>query len=421
MSVIADVNGVVRGKFTIPSGVPVGTKRVEISGAGGASGAASFTGRGIREIREQVARRQTWRTNTFEVIQEFDPVERAPVVRGVDPLAQTFTLDANAQVSGVDLWFSDRPTTDVVVQIRDTATGLPNKAVLAECRVPPSAINTGGAHTRLLFDTGDLYMFAGTEYALIVMCNDPIGACSVAEIGKFDTVGQKWITEQPYTVGVLLSSSNASTWTAHQDRDLTFRLLRNEYTEASRDISLGSVAVVDATDLLLLADVEIPASVTNVVYVLTLPGGQAITTTPGKPIRLALPVTGNIAVTARLTATAAVAPVIYPGAQLLVGKVKDTATYVTRAVPAGAGSTVKVIYNAFLPSGAAVAAEVSGVDAGDTFTAIPLATTNPMDDGFVECIHTITGFSEDAVRVKLTLSGSTSARPVVQDLRVIVL
>ena len=52
-----------------------------------------------------------------------------------------------------------------------------------------------------------------------------------------------------YRIGVLLSSSNASTWTAHQDRDLKFRLLACRFTENTRTVPLGNITVTDSTDL----------------------------------------------------------------------------------------------------------------------------------------------------------------------------
>lgn len=57
---------------------------------------------------------------------------------------------------------------------------------------------------------------AKREYAVVVLCDDATTALYVAELGKQDPT-RGYVTSQPYQVGVLLSSSNASTWTAHQD------------------------------------------------------------------------------------------------------------------------------------------------------------------------------------------------------------
>lgn len=65
------------------------------------------------------------------------------------------------------------------------------------------------------------------------VCNSTADtAIKVAELGKYDAVNSRWVTSQSYQVGILLSSSNASTWTLHQNLDLTFRLLAAKFTES---------------------------------------------------------------------------------------------------------------------------------------------------------------------------------------------
>ena len=60
----------------------------------------------------------------------------------------------------------------------------------------------------------------------------------------------------PYGVGVLFSSSNASTWTAHQDTDLMFKLYRTQYT-GNGEIIFNNVAVRDITGVMLDAAYEV--------------------------------------------------------------------------------------------------------------------------------------------------------------------
>lgn len=413
----ANGSGVITGSFTIPVGVPSGNKQVEMIGAGGSRGLAMFSGQGTLE-------RQVWQqqTTVTETRWQSPPI---PVPRGdggTDPLAQTFTLTANTQVSGIDVWFAAASTTKTSVQIRETTAGFPNLSILAEAVLDPGSLVTGGGHTRFTFDH-PVNLLAGNEYAIVVLCNDATGALSVAELGKFDATAQRWITSQPYTVGVLLSSSNATTWTPHQDRDLAFRILRANFTQTERTVALGNVAVTAATDLLLMSYAERPASQTGVKYRLTLPdaGPTVLTVDDGQPVQLAAAITGNVSVAAILAGDASASPVLFPGTQLVSGVVATTGDYVSRAVPGGAGVTVKVIYEAFVPSGADVDVFCKGPDIGDTWTAITSVTTRAVDDGFVEFTHTLTGVTETSVQTKLALSGTTAARPRVRDLRVIVL
>jgi hypothetical protein len=145
------------------------------------------------------------------------------------------------------------------VQIREVSNGVPTRTVLAEAVVPAaSLVVTGGGHTRIRFDA-PVALAASTEYALVILCNDADTAVAIAEMGQFDSLHQQWVAAQPYTIGVLLSSSNASTWTAHQTRDLTFRLLEAGYAEGTNTLDLGTATVTDgATDLILLALAESP-------------------------------------------------------------------------------------------------------------------------------------------------------------------
>lgn len=187
-----------------------------------------------------------------------------------DPLAQTFSVDETMQLAGVDLWFTAK-NGPVTVQIRETGNGYPTRTVLGAGRIKPdSIVVSGGGHTRILFDS-PVSVLAGTEYALVVLCDDAQTSVAVANLGEFDQLAQQFVTVQPYQVGVLLSSSNASTWTAHQARDLTFRLLRAAYTETSKAVDLGSVAVSGATDMLLMSLAEEPGAATRLDYRLTLP------------------------------------------------------------------------------------------------------------------------------------------------------
>lgn len=398
---VANGAGVVTGSFAIPSGVPAGIKPVEVTGAGGSHGTAVFTGQGtlVSEL---------WQQQTSIITRFWE--------QSTDPLAQTFSIPMSRQISGVDLWFTAAPTTQVSVQLRATTVGFPNRQILAEKKLAPGAVVLGGGHTRFTFDR-PVSLLANTEYAIVVLCDDADGTVSVAELGKFDAVAQRWITSQPYTVGVLLSSSNASTWTAHQDRDLTFRILAANFTETERTVPLGSASVTGATDLMLLAFADRPASQTGVRYTLTMPDASVITVDNLQPVQLAAPVTGTVSVAAVLSGDAAASPVLFPGTQLIEGTIGANGTYISRAVPAGAGVSVKVIFDALVPSGATIAVEYKGIDAGDVWTAVPEIATRNVDNGFVEFTHEITGITETAVQVRLTLNGTTSARPRVRDLR----
>lgn len=402
MTLQANSSGVVTGKFRIPADVPAGAKRVTFTGSGGSRGEATFTGEGtlINENRQM----QTTVTTSFWWV-------------SVDPLAQTFTLNESCQIAAVDLWFTAKGTSNVVVQIRETSTGFPTRTVLAEGRVTPAAITVSNInHTRVTLNR-PVFLEAGVEYALVVLCDDAYTAVAIAELGKWDSANNRWVTSQPYQVGVLLSSSNASTWTAHQDRDMAFRLQKAVYGQDSRTVNLGTVPVANATDLMVLPLVETPAASSRMAFQLGLPSGENLLVSDGQPVRLPVPVSGNVAVTALMGGDRRASPVLWPGTQVVAGEVATTGTYVTRAIPAGLNVRVRALFEALIPAGASVSVQMKGIDSGDTWVTVPYESASPVGDGWFEIKHELAGVSEDAVQVRLTLTGNSAARPRVRKLR----
>jgi hypothetical protein len=399
MTITANAAGELSGKFTIPTGIPAGVKKVVFTGQGGAKGETTFTGQG---------------TLVSETKQSFVTITE----RRTDPLAQTFVLDASVQIVGVDVLVTAKGSTDMEVQIRDVTAGFPGQNIFATSRKKASAITVGGF---VRFDFSQpIYLRAGDEYAIVVMCNDADGAIAVAELGKFDASNQKWVTSQPYTVGVLLSSSNATTWTTHQEKDMTFRLVRANYTQNEREVDLGTFSATHATDIVIAGKFEIPTASTGVKYRLTLPSGEVLIVTPSQYVRLGEPTSGVFHVAAILTGSNLVSPLVFAGTQVIVGTVSESAEYVTRAITGGSNVQIKLIYEAFIPSGSSVSATYKGVDSTDTWVANPVASTANLDDGWVELTHSVTNVTESMVHSKLTLHGSSAARPRIRNLRMIV-
>lgn len=409
MTLTADSNGVVIGKFTIPANVPSGTKEVKFNGQGGSVATSSFFGSGtsVDDIRTLITRITTtlWFSGT-----------------GVDPLAQTFSLLRPLQLEGVEFFFGAVGSTNVAVQIRETQVGFPTSTVLAEARRVASGI-TPNAWNKFEF-TAPIRLEANVEYAVVALCNDAVSELAIAELGKFDVAAQQWITGQPYTVGVLLSSSNASTWTAHQDRDLAFRLLAREYTETEKLIDLGNVTIADCTDMLTLTTIDSPTSTATGELEITLPDGMVIKSGDNQRISFNGPTSGTVGVKARLRADLTSSATIYPGTQVVQGEVRSSGDYISAAIDAdAAGCTVKVIYDAIVPSGSTVTPEVSGVDVGDAWLSLtPIGVPKLIngDLGLYEFQFERTGVTEARVRTKITLTGTPTARPRVRNLRVIV-
>ena len=120
-------------------------------------------------------------------------------------------------------------------------------------------------------------------------------------------------------------------------------------------------------------------------------------------------------------------PILYNGTWLLTGKIGNSGTYISRAVQAGQNVRVKVIYDALLPSGASVNCQIKGNATGENpntaqdWTDVPQISSSPTDDGYYEIVREISGQTFESAAVKLILNGSTIARPMVKNLRVMIL
>lgn len=399
MPISANSSGVLTGTFTVPANVPAGTKLVEFVGAGGSYGAGQYTGRGELLV-------QRWNRVTTRA-------------RFIDPLAQTFTLPRGRHITAVDLTFAVKGGNDpVLVQIRETDNGIPTQTVLADATIAASAINTSAPWVRATFGT-PVWLDGDREYAIVVLTNDANHALAVAELGKFDSAAQRWVTSQPYTIGVLLSSSNASTWTPHQEKDLRFRLIGAAFSSNSRTVALGTVAASNISDLLAVAPIDRPSAATSLLLRFTRPSGVTYELQPGQAIALDSRVTDTLTAQAVLTGNAFESPVLYPGAQSIVGDLDESATYVTRQIPAGTSKTIKVIFDAVIPGSAAVAVAFETSTPG-VFTTLTSPTAVQLGDGLVEYSYSSGTVTVANTRIRLTLTGNAASRPRVRNLRVVV-
>lgn len=404
---VADDQGKISGIFHIPANVSAGSKTVSFIGKGGSKGVTAFVGQG--KLTSTILRSVT--NITYQRYR-------------YDPLAQTFTLEKNTQLAGVDLWFTAKDT-EVRIEIREVQNGVPNSTVLAQQAIAPeNIVASGGGYTRILFDVPVL-LSAWTEYALVVLCNDPNTKLAVAEMGKYDVNAQQWVTAQAYTSGVLLSSSNASSWTAHQDMDLTFRLLEAEFSENAKEIDLGTVAMQNATDLMLLSVSDIPSAQCRVEYEMTItdsskPEGRNTSVqsvADGQVVLLAEPTSGQVSVKAKLTGDRANSPILFPGTQFLSGTVGETANYVSRSISAKDAAKAVLVYDAFIPSSKAGVTPKIKIDSGD-WENMDQTEARKIDDGFVEFRYEkALDAGTNMIKAEFLLSGTPTARPIVRDIR----
>jgi hypothetical protein len=393
MPIEADNRGVAEGSLTVPEGIPAGTVLVRVEGDQGGVGSTTYAASG--DITTESRRIVT------------------TVVANYDPLAQTFTLSEGRHVAAIDLWFKNKGSSRVLVQIRETTVGFPNQNVLAQGSVYPDDINVNGTHTRINFSP--VWLEANVEYAIVILTDDPETSVAVVELGKFDSIHNTWITKQAYQIGVLLSSSNASAWTAHQELDLAFRLQACRFTETERQINLGTITANQNTDLLTLANIERVSSETDVEFIFTDSNGKTNVVAEDMPVALKEKMDGAISVKAKLKGTATRSPVIFQGVQAVLGTIDATADYVTRAISAGTNVTVKIIYESFTPGNANVKVYVE--NPYTTWSSVSLSSGAPVGDSWEERTHVLENFNGATTRVKLVLEGNVLYRPKVRNLR----
>lgn len=405
----ADANGVLTGSFTIPANMPAGARQVEFRGTASVA-FATFVGQGtlaVKTLRKvQNVYSHTVNTTTVTTTRTISS----------DPLAQTFTVERDVMLAGVDLWFRVRGSTNAQVQIREVENGFPTSVVLAEALVKPSQQVTNGGHTRCLFDF-PLPLESGVEYAIVILCNDAQTELAIAEMGKFDSSAQKWVTLQPYVVGVLLSSSNARTWTAHQDRDLAFRLLKASYSAKSASIELGNVSLpAGTTDILLTGAAELPGAACWNDYALVLPSGRGtLSLSDGQSVTLSQAVSGSAKLTARLHGDSEFTPILWPGTQIIAGRLRTSGDYVSRSIVTTGANKAILIYDEWKPSGSNITPQIQ-IDSG-AWQALTLAESVNQGDGVVERRYEKALSGNSQIKIRLALAGSAAARPCIYNVR----
>ena len=395
----ANTNGEMAGSFDIPTGIPAGIKLVEFLGAGGMFGSAEYTGQGTLTVRR------------------WNRVRTVVTIRW-DPLAQSFTLPEGRQITALDLKFAAIGDTNnpVHVQIRESDNGYPTQTVIADAVIAGNELTTANTYVRANFGN-PVYLEENTEYFIVLSTDDDTHAVRVAELGKFDSNSQAWVTAQPYTVGVLLSSSNASTWTAHQDKDMCFRLIGADYTSTQQTVNLGSLTVSSMTDLQAIAPIDLPTNTTSIFFRYTRSTGEVFELTPGQSLQFETSISDTMQIQAVLNGTSKVSPVLFPGVQSVTGTLDNTAFYQSREFQVGSGgSTMRVIFDANIPGTSSVTPEY---DNGG-FNGLTLASATPLGDGFNEYVYEDTGITGlSASKIKLSLSGGPEARPKIRNLRAV--
>jgi hypothetical protein len=185
-----------------------------------------------------------------------------------DPLAQTFLVQnrGGAFITSVDIWLASvDPVKPITMQIREVVNGYPGKNILPfsnvtlypyELRDENQPPGYGLSANRVEVEGGvwlapdkptkftmkaPIFVQDVGEYCIVLLSNSNNYHAWTSELGGIDVTGPtpRLISEQPYA-GVLFKSQNASTWTAHQNEDLMFRVNVAEFQTAGSAMFVNS-------------------------------------------------------------------------------------------------------------------------------------------------------------------------------------
>ena len=314
----ADVNGFTKGTFVIPANTLCGTVEVQMypESEPNKLAVATFTSEGtLRETKQVV-----WKEITK--------------VKTVDPVAQTFQFDTDQFITSVGIYFcATDGINDVSVQIRGTTNGYPNQTCYAEKILKGGTIrksNDGTVETKVTFDD-PVYCKKDTQYAICILTESNTNSLFYSELGQRDIRTNARLIKNPYSAGMMFSSSNAIAWTAHQGSNLKFSIYGNVYN-APGYVYFNTLSRISYDRIMIMADVSCPGG-TSIVWEYTNDGGMN-----WMPIVLfndmeLSSILDNALVRARLEPNGTVSPVILADSCYLIGFSNNTeSNYVSRNI-----------------------------------------------------------------------------------------
>jgi hypothetical protein len=336
-TVRANSSGMVEATFLIPSGIRTGTREVILKNSSNTC-SAPFTSIGTKETT-------------------VDTITRTRItVTAVDPLAQTFQFDNTTFLSSIGAYFSAKDNTNnVLVQVRNVVNGYPGNVIYAEKFLTPSQVNISAdatVETKVTFDD-PIICEANTQYCVVYLVNSSSHAMYVSDLGQKDITTGQLVTQEPYLAGMLFSSSNGITWTAHQSMNLKFKAYACNFSTSSK-VQFNPITGLGIDKLLLMADYLTPQN-TGCVWEVSLNDGafQSISNQEDKDTNM---VVDKVVLRATLTATSNASPVIAKDSLVLVGFISDTTgAYVSRMTTLEQDVIkVKQVFDAFTPSGCTI-------------------------------------------------------------------
>ena len=266
---VTTVSGHFKAKFTIPQGIRCGIREVKVTSASPINGHTleAFTTYVAEGTNRQIQRTVT--TVNTVLLQRTTTTTVTAVY--VDPVGQTFVLNGMSMISGIELYFAARPgssTVPITLEIREVVNGLITSQIYARKSLYSTGTSSGVRHSSdatvpTVFKFDDPVILEGNkEYAFTLRSQSNAYRLWVATMGEptistANTANPVLVSKNPYLTGVMMSSSNNSSWTIHQTSDLKFKILGYDFTY-NGTVKFSQVSLSQFSRVLLLADSIIP-------------------------------------------------------------------------------------------------------------------------------------------------------------------
>lgn len=273
-SIKADDNGYFKAKFRIPNKVLTGIREVRLESNIEIDG---YMNSAFALYQASGTARTIQRTVTTLTTVLLNRVTTVTTTHFIDPVGQTFVLDRMTLVSGIDLYFEDKPkgNTPITCDIREVVNGSITSTVYAHKTLSASQVKVSSdsrVATRFEFDAPVL-LEENKEYAFVVRSTSPSYRLWVAELGERDILTSEPVLSNPYLIGVMMSSSNNSSWTTHQTSDIKFRLIADTYSKSAEVLFNNIASAKKFCRIFLLAESMIPNG-TSVSWEYSLDAGK---------------------------------------------------------------------------------------------------------------------------------------------------
>lgn len=408
-TVKANSSGHFKATFTIPEGVLTGTREVLLKSDTPVEGMITegFT----LYIAAGTSRRieRTVTTVTTVLLERVTTTTLTNVY--VDPVGQTFVLDRMSVLKGIDLYFENKPSvnTPVICEIREVNNGTITSTVYAHKSLPASAVQVSAdasVATRFNFDDPAL-LEENKEYAFVVRSTSDAYRLWVAELGGIDISTKDLVLKNAYMTGVMMSSSNNSTWTAHQTTDVKFRLIEDVYAQNSI-MQFNKISSEDIARLYLTADSASPTG-TSIDWYYSVDGTNYKSITPYN-VHLLGDTHNEVTLRARLMRdmNSKLTPLVALDTIGLTTSHYDMkGSYVSRNVSGLDPYTeIKVIVDVYEPAGTQITVRVS-TDGGTTVQDTVRGSSTTLNYGWQEVVFTTTVANSTQFRVILDATSNT--------------